>query len=92
MRLCSEDARFCIAEVKVGLAADVGTLQRMPKVRACVRACLRLGFSLGVCGFYARKPTRRQQLVVEENDLEQEYVRVSFLVPCARPLTLFSLH
>lgn len=36
VRLCSEDARFCIAEVKVGLAADVGTLQRMPKVRACV--------------------------------------------------------
>lgn len=34
VRLCSEDARFCIAEVKVGLAADVGTLQRMPKVRA----------------------------------------------------------
>lgn len=32
VRLCSEDARFCIAEVKVGLAADVGTLQRMPKV------------------------------------------------------------
>lgn len=32
VRLCSEDTRFCIAEVKVGLAADVGTLQRLPKV------------------------------------------------------------
>lgn len=32
VRLCSEDANLCIAEVKVGLAADVGTLQRMPKV------------------------------------------------------------
>lgn len=32
VRICSEDASFCIAEVKVGLAADVGTLQRMPKV------------------------------------------------------------
>jgi len=32
MRLCSEDATFCIKEVDVGLAADVGTLQRLPKI------------------------------------------------------------
>eukprot|EP00750_Incisomonas_marina_P033434 INCI9870.2.p1 GENE.INCI9870.2~~INCI9870.2.p1 ORF type:complete len:286 (+),score=48.22 INCI9870.2:534-1391(+) len=32
IRYCSEDAFFSIKEVDVGLAADVGTLQRMPKV------------------------------------------------------------
>ncbi|CAM9382258.1 unnamed protein product [Choristocarpus tenellus] len=32
IRLCAKDAIFSIAEVKVGLAADVGTLQRMPKI------------------------------------------------------------
>lgn len=32
IRLCSEDAYFCVKEVDVGLAADVGTLQRLPKV------------------------------------------------------------
>ena len=32
IRLCSADARFCIKEVDVGLAADVGTLQRLPKI------------------------------------------------------------
>ena len=31
IRLCSEDAWFCVKEVDVGLAADVGTLQRLPK-------------------------------------------------------------
>ncbi|ORX62463.1 ClpP/crotonase [Hesseltinella vesiculosa] len=32
MRYCTKDALFCVKEVDVGLAADVGTLQRLPKV------------------------------------------------------------
>ena len=32
IRLCSERAWFSIKEVDIGLAADVGTLQRMPKI------------------------------------------------------------
>merc|ERR1719161_219074 len=32
IRFASQDAFFAVAEVQVGLAADVGTLQRLPKV------------------------------------------------------------
>ncbi|XP_030036336.2 delta(3,5)-Delta(2,4)-dienoyl-CoA isomerase, mitochondrial isoform X2 [Manduca sexta] len=32
IRYCTEDAWFQVKEVEVGLAADVGTLQRLPKV------------------------------------------------------------
>jgi Delta3,5-Delta2,4-dienoyl-CoA isomerase len=32
VRLCSPDASFSVREVRIGLAADVGTLQRLPKV------------------------------------------------------------
>lgn len=32
VRLCTTDAWFCVKEVDMGLAADVGTLQRLPKV------------------------------------------------------------
>lgn len=32
VRYCSKDAWFQVKEVEVGLAADVGTLQRLPKV------------------------------------------------------------
>lgn len=32
VRLCAADARFSIREVHIGLAADVGTLQRLPKI------------------------------------------------------------
>ncbi|XP_069764759.1 delta(3,5)-Delta(2,4)-dienoyl-CoA isomerase, mitochondrial isoform X2 [Narcine bancroftii] len=32
VRLCSQDAWFQVKEVDIGIAADVGTLQRLPKV------------------------------------------------------------
>ncbi|KAI9278418.1 ClpP/crotonase-like domain-containing protein [Phascolomyces articulosus] len=32
IRYASKDAYFCVKEVDVGLAADIGTLQRLPKV------------------------------------------------------------
>ncbi|KAL3789249.1 hypothetical protein HJC23_002834 [Cyclotella cryptica] len=32
VRLCSPSARFSVREVRLGLAADVGTLQRLPKL------------------------------------------------------------
>ena len=32
IRLCSANATFSVREVKIGLAADVGTLQRFPKI------------------------------------------------------------
>ncbi|KAF3390564.1 hypothetical protein F1880_009414 [Penicillium rolfsii] len=32
IRLCSKDVRFAVKEVDIGLAADIGTLSRLPKV------------------------------------------------------------
>jgi len=32
IRYCTEDTYFSIAEVNIGIAADVGTLQRLPKI------------------------------------------------------------
>ena len=32
MRYCSADAFFCIQEINIGMVADVGTLQRLPKL------------------------------------------------------------
>lgn len=32
IRWCSEDVYFCVKEVDIGLCADLGTLQRLPKV------------------------------------------------------------
>jgi enoyl-CoA hydratase/carnithine racemase len=32
MRYATADARFTVKEVDIGLAADLGTLQRLPKI------------------------------------------------------------
>ena len=32
MRYCTEEATFCIQEINIGIAADAGTLQRLPKL------------------------------------------------------------
>lgn len=32
MRYCAEDAQFSIKEIDIGMAADVGTLQRLPRI------------------------------------------------------------
>ncbi|MEZ5309046.1 MAG: crotonase/enoyl-CoA hydratase family protein [Microthrixaceae bacterium] len=32
MRYCSKEAFFCIQEINIGMTADVGTLQRLPKL------------------------------------------------------------
>ncbi|KAK2747979.1 hypothetical protein FQN57_001570 [Myotisia sp. PD_48] len=32
IRYCSADTRFCVKEVDIGIAADIGTLTRLPKV------------------------------------------------------------
>jgi delta(3,5)-delta(2,4)-dienoyl-CoA isomerase len=31
IRLCTKDARMCVKEVDIGIAADIGTLTRLPK-------------------------------------------------------------
>ncbi len=32
MRYCTQDAFFCVQEINIGMTADVGTLQRLPKI------------------------------------------------------------
>ncbi|MBW2695804.1 MAG: crotonase/enoyl-CoA hydratase family protein, partial [Deltaproteobacteria bacterium] len=32
MRYCTADAFFCVQEINIGITADVGTLQRLPKI------------------------------------------------------------
>jgi enoyl-CoA hydratase/carnithine racemase len=58
VRVCSPDAKFSIREVRLGLAADVGTLQRFPKLvgfGSRVRElCLTGGEFITFCSYLAR--------------------------------------
>lgn len=39
IRICEADTKFCVKEVDIGLAADVGTLSRLPKVIGLTSFC-----------------------------------------------------
>lgn len=39
IRFCATDTKFCVKEVDIGLAADVGTLSRLPKVIGLTSFC-----------------------------------------------------
>mmetsp|Transcript_12213 Transcript_12213/g.28669 ORF Transcript_12213/g.28669 Transcript_12213/m.28669 type:complete len:275 (+) Transcript_12213:11-835(+) len=45
VRLCSREAWFCVKEVDIGITADVGTLQRLPKVIGNQSACRELCYT-----------------------------------------------
>lgn len=73
IRLSASDTRFCVKEVDIGLAADIGTLSRLPKAvgslswvkEVCLTArvfgsdeALRVGLVGGVCGTKAEAVQR----------------------------------
>lgn len=71
IRYCTSDAFFSIKEVDVGLAADVGTLQRMPKLLGGDSLMRELAFTgrnmsadeAAACGFVGRVFADRKALM-----------------------------
>lgn len=89
VRICTEDVKFSVKEVDIGLAADVGTLSRLPKVvgvyswvkEVCLTArvfgadeALRVGFANKVL------PTK--------NDALQEGLRIASRISRKSPMAI----
>lgn len=62
IRFCAQDSRFSVKEVDIGLAADIGTLARLPKIvgstswvrEACLTARQFLATEAQSVGFVSR--------------------------------------
>lgn len=62
IRYCTQDCWFCVKEVDIGMAADVGTLQRLPRVinsqslvrELCFTARKLLSDEAKSCGFVSK--------------------------------------
>lgn len=69
MRYCTKDAWFQIKEVDLGMAADVGTLQRFPKVIGSDSLARELAYTARkfhaqealTCGFVSRVFDNKEQ-------------------------------
>ena len=97
VRICSPNAKFSIREVRLGLAADVGTLQRLPKLvgfSSRVRELCLTGedFSASEAnqiGFVSRVSTTDDGLFDITNDIASKIARNG---PVAVAVTKTSLH
>nr|CAH7745257.1 unnamed protein product [Callosobruchus chinensis] len=73
IRYCSKDAAFQVKEVDVGLAADVGTLQRLPKIvgsdslarELCYTARKMFADEALSCGLVSRVFNNKEEMIEE---------------------------
>ena len=85
VRVCSPNARFSIREVRLGLAADVGTLQRFPKLvgfSSRVRELCLTGDDFNAqdaltLGFVSRVSSSNDSLIDAANDICERISRNS---------------
>lgn len=97
IRYCSSNAWFQIKEVDIGMAADVGTLQRLPKIMGCNSLLRELAFTgrrlpandALQCGFVNRVFDNEEKLMTEALSLAEEIASKS---PVAVQTTKISLN
>jgi len=85
IRLCSEEAWFCIKEVDVGLCADLGTLQRLPKIIGNMSTIKELAYTARPfsskeafrLGFVSRVYSTKEELYQSANTLAEEICQKS---------------
>lgn len=89
IRYCTKDSWFCVKEVDIGMAADVGTLQRLPKVigsqslvrELCFTARKMQSAEAENCGLVSR-------VFDEKNAMLEEAIKVAELIASKSPVAV----
>jgi Delta3,5-Delta2,4-dienoyl-CoA isomerase len=90
IRLCSEGTRFCVKEIDIGLAADVGTLSRLPKVMGGLTSWVK-EVCLSAREFDAAEASRVgfvSKVLLDKEDLVNEGVRMASLIASKSPVAV----
>jgi enoyl-CoA hydratase len=88
MRYCTDDAYFTIKEIDMGMVADLGTLQRLPKLigDALVREMAYTGRS--VEGKEAVKIGIVNRSFADKNTMMQEVMKIATTISSKSPLSI----
>lgn len=89
IRYCTKDSYFCVKEVDIGMAADVGTLQRLPKVigsQSLVRELCFTGRNLpsaeaASCGLVSK-------VFEDRNAMIEEAIKLAELIASKSPVAV----
>lgn len=90
IRLCSSDTKFCVKEVDIGLAADVGTLSRLPKVVGLTSWCKEVCLTARPFGPEEALANRLVSRIVKggKKELVEEGLRVAELIAGKSPVAV----
>lgn len=90
IRLCAQDTHFCVKEVDIGLAADVGTLSRLPKVMGGLTSWVK-EVCLSARDFGADEAGRMgfvSQVLLDKEGLVEEGVRMASVIVAKSPVAV----
>lgn len=88
LRYCSEDARFCLKEIDLGIVADVGVLQRLPKIVGDGYTRELAFTARKVAGAEAAQRGLVSQCLPDRDNLLQEVAKVAAQIAAKPPLTV----
>lgn len=89
IRYCTKDSWFCVKEVDIGMAADVGTLQRLPKVignqslvrELCYTARKLQSAEAEKCGLVSK-------VFEDKNSMIEEAIKIASIIASKSPVAV----
>lgn len=88
MRYCCEDTYFCVKEIDLGIVADVGTLQRLPKIIADGIARELAFTGRNMAGKEAEKVHLVNQCYTTKEEMQTEVMKIAQLIASKSPLAM----
>lgn len=89
IRYCTKDSWFCVKEVDIGMAADVGTLQRLPKVIGSQSLVRELCFTARkLQSAEAEKCGLVSKVFEDKNSMLEEAIKVAVVIASKSPVAV----
>lgn len=89
IRFCTKDSWFCVKEVDIGMAADVGTLQRLPKVIGSQSLVRELCFTARkMASAEAEKCGLVSKVFDERNSMLEEAIKMAEAIASKSPVAI----
>jgi len=90
MRYCTQDAYFTIKEIDLGFAADIGTLQRLPKIINPGMAAELAYTGRNVAGEEARELGLVTRVYADQSTMMEEVMQIATAIAAKSPLAIRS--
>ena len=90
MRYCTQDSYFAIKEIDLGFAADIGTLQRLPKIINPGIVAELAYTGRNVSGEEARDMGLVTRLYKDQEDMMKEVMQIANMIASKSPLAIRS--